>query len=209
LERGSTVTLVPSLGPPPVDVPSIEGKTLQKARQLLIDAGFTLGAQSRAFSDTVPEGSIIDAPAGMKPKGSAIDVVISKGPPPADVPKVAGMTQDDATAALQELGFVVAVETDFSNKVDRGSVLTVEPKAGLTRPYGSTVTITVSQGPETFPAPSFTGLNKADAEARAADYGLEVSWFIVPGSSGALVIGQNPGSGNTVTYGDTIVLYLA
>ena len=96
LERGATVTLIPSLGPPPVKVPSIEGKTVDKARQLLDDAGFTLGKQSRAFSDTIPEGSIIDAPAGMRPKGSTIDVIVSKGPPPADIPDVAGLSEDKA-----------------------------------------------------------------------------------------------------------------
>jgi eukaryotic-like serine/threonine-protein kinase len=209
LEQGGTVTLTPSLGPPPVKVPAIEGKSLDKARQLLTEAGFTLGAQTREFSDTVPEGSIIEAPAGTQPQGSAVNVVISKGPPPADIPRLAGMTEDEATAALTELGFVVVPETDFSGRVERGSVISVDPKAGLARPYGSTVTIVVSLGPETFPAPSFTGLGKAAAEARAAEYGLEVSWFIVPGSSGALVFGQNPVAGATVNYGDTIILYLA
>lgn len=209
LAQGETVTLTPSLGPPPVKIPSIEGKSLDKARGLLEDAGFTLGAQAREFSDTVPEGSVIEAPAGMQPKGSAVDVVISKGPPPADIPKVVGLTEDDATATLTDLGFVVAPETDFSNKVERGSVISVDPKQGLTRPYGSTVTIVVSLGPETFPAPSFTGLSKSAAEARAAEYGLEVSWFVVPGSGGSIVIGQNPGAGGTVSFGDSIVLYLA
>ena len=43
LELGETVTLVPSLGPPPVAIPSIEGKTLEQARHLLQKAGLTLG----------------------------------------------------------------------------------------------------------------------------------------------------------------------
>ncbi len=209
LERGATVTLIPSLGPPPVTIPEIEGITLEKARQLLTEAGLTLGVQRRQFSDRVPAGSVLEAPSGMQAHGSAVDVVISKGPPPADIPKLVGMTEDEAAASLHDLGFEVATDSDFSGRIDRGSVMSVQPKAGTTRPFGSTVTIVVSLGPETFPAPSFTGLGKSAAEARAADYGLDVSWFIVPGSSGALVIGQNPGAGGTVTYGDTIVLYLA
>ena len=76
-------------------------------------------------------------------------------------------------------------------------------------PYGSTVTITVSQGPEQFAVPSFSGLSKSAAEAKAADYGLKVSWFVLPGTQGATVITQSPTVGATVTYGDTITLYLA
>jgi eukaryotic-like serine/threonine-protein kinase len=209
LERGATVTIVPSLGPPPVDIPRIEGMTLDRARASLEKAAFTLGIQQRRYDDTVPEGSIIAAPTGTQPQGSRVDVVVSRGPAPVDVPKVAGMTQDAATASLQDAGFTVATDSDFSTKVDQGSVITVSPRPGTTRPYGSTVTIVVSLGPETFPAPGFQGLSKAGAEARAADYGLKVSWFIVPGSSGSIVLGQNPTAGTTVRYGDTIVLYLA
>ncbi len=82
LEQGATVTLIPSLGPPPVEIPAIEGMTLEKARRLLVDAGLTLGIKRRAFSDRVPEGSIVEAPAGMQAEGSEVEVVVSKGPPP-------------------------------------------------------------------------------------------------------------------------------
>ena len=131
LELGETVTLVPSLGPPPVAIPSIEGKTLEQARHLLQKAGLTLGEQTLRHDDSVPEGSIIaTVQNGQIPKGSAVDVIVSKGPAPLPVPSVAGMTEDEATAALQDAGFVVAVETDFSNTIDRGEVINAAPKSG-------------------------------------------------------------------------------
>jgi eukaryotic-like serine/threonine-protein kinase len=210
LELGETVTLVPSLGPPPVAIPSIEGKTLEQARHLLQKAGLTLGEQTLRHDDSVPEGSIIaTVQNGQIPKGSAVDVIVSKGPAPLPVPSVAGMTEDEATGALQDAGFVVAVETDFSNTIDRGEVINAAPKSGTVAPYGSTVTITVSQGPEQFAVPSFSGLSKSGAESKAADYGLKVSFFIIPNTQGVTVISQSPGAGSTVTYGDTITLYLA
>ena len=210
LELGETVTLVPSLGPPPVAIPSIEGKTLEQARHLLQKAGLTLGEQTLRHDDSVPEGSIIaTVQNGQIPKGSAVDVIVSKGPAPLPVPSVAGMTEDEATAALQDAGFVVAVETDFSNTIDRGEVINAAPKSGTVAAYGSTVTITISQGPEQFAVPSFSGLSKSGAESKAADYGLKVSFFIIPNTQGATVITQSPGAGSTVTYGDTITLYLA
>ena len=88
----------------------------------------------------------------------------------------------------------MAVETDFSNTIDRGASSTRRPKSGTVAAYGSTVTITVSQGPEQFPVPSFSGLSKSGAEAQAADYGLKVSWFIVPGTQGATGDRPEPGA---------------
>jgi eukaryotic-like serine/threonine-protein kinase len=209
LERGETVTIVPSLGPPPVSVPKIEGETIADATRILDGAGLTLGQQTRRYSDAVPEGSIVDAPGGMVPKGSAVDVVVSKGHAPVDVPKVAGSTEDEATSTLSDAGFQVTVETDFSTKVDRGSVIAAQPKAGSTRPYGSTITVTVSLGPERFPMPSFTGLSKGAAEARAQGSGLKVSFFMVPNTAGTLVISQSPAPGVTVSYGDSVTLFVA
>ena len=158
LELGETVTLVPSLGPPPVAIPSIEGKTLEQARHLLQKAGLTLGEQTLRHDDSVPEGSIIaTVQNGQIPKGSAVDVIVSKGPAPLPVPSVAGMTEDEATAALQDAGFVVAVETDFSNTIDRGEVINAAPKSGTVAAYGSTVTITDLAGAGTVRGPQLLG----------------------------------------------------
>ncbi len=210
LEKGETVTLVPSLGPPPVKIPQIEGKPLERARLLLQKAGLTLGNQTRKYSDTVPEGSVIAAvQTGQVPKGSPVDVTVSRGPAPLPITSVSGMGEGDATAALQADGFSVTVDTEFSNSVDRGFVIGVDPRAGTVAPYGSSVTLIVSQGPERFPVPSFSGLSKSAAQAKADDYGLEVSFFSIPNTQGATVISQSPGVGSTVTYGDAVTLYLA
>ena len=75
--------------------------------------------------------------------------------------------------------------------------------------YGSPVTIVVSQGPETFPVPTLTGLTPAAAEAKAKEYGLDVSFFDVPGTAHTVVISQIPTAGTIVRAGDTITLYVA
>jgi beta-lactam-binding protein with PASTA domain len=36
-----------------------------------------------------------------------------------------------------------------------------------------------------------------------------VSFFVVPNTSGSLVISQSPAAGATVSYGDTITLFVA
>jgi eukaryotic-like serine/threonine-protein kinase len=212
LDRGETVTLIPSLGPPPVDVPKIVGSSLEEARAALVDAKLAPGEVTRRFHDTVPAGHVIrqSTPSGRTlPQGSEVDLVVSRGHAPEDVPSVAGLRQQGATRALGALGFDVAVQTGFSDRVDKGLVMTVSPEEGSTQPYGSTVTITVSLGPEQFPAPSFTGLSRAAAQALAAEWGLELAILPVPGTDGSSVISQLPGGGTTVRYGQTITVYVA
>ena len=43
LDEGATVVIVPSLGPPPVDLPNVVGKPLQRAKDLLRAAGLVAG----------------------------------------------------------------------------------------------------------------------------------------------------------------------
>jgi beta-lactam-binding protein with PASTA domain len=88
-------------------------------------------------------------------------------------------------------------------------VIKVDPSEATPTPYGDPVTITVSQGPEQFPVPSFSGLTADGAQQRAHTYGLRVSFFNIPGTSASHVISQSPTAGSIVHAGDTITLYMA
>jgi eukaryotic-like serine/threonine-protein kinase len=213
LEKGATVTLVPSLGAKPVPVPDLIGKTIPEARSLLEHAHLTLAEPPKQqFSDR-PEGVIIaieNVPAnGKAPRNSAIDVVVSKGPKPVPVPKVVGATVEDATKALEDAGFVVdASKTKFSTDVERGRVIRQNPADGKLLQPGQTVTLVVSLGPKSFGAPNFIGLSRDAATALADQWGLALDFQTIGTTSGTLVYSQNPGVGVTVTYGDTITLYM-
>jgi serine/threonine protein kinase/beta-lactam-binding protein with PASTA domain len=208
LEQGESVTLVPSLGPPPVKAPRVEGMTLERATAQLERAGLEAMVVERRFHDEIADGSVIaQRQSGMVPSGSAVELVLSKGHAPVEIPRVAGLTEAQASERLQEAGFTVTTEEDFSNSIDRGSVIGVSPKAGEQAPYASTVTLKVSLGPERFQAPSFIGLTRSQAEARAAEFGLQASFTDLPGGTG-VVITQSPAPGVTVTYGDTVQLFL-
>jgi serine/threonine-protein kinase len=210
LALGDTVTIVPSLGPPPVKAPKVVGMTLEKATAALERIGLESSVTRRRFHDEVPEGRVIEQlQSGMVPAGSTVELIVSKGHAPVPVPAVAGATEAEATETLRAAGFSVTTETAFSNRVDRGSVIGVSPKAGTSAPYASTVTLTISLGPERFPLPSFIGLSKSAAEAKARSYGLDVSFFVVPNTAGSLVISQTPAPNVTVTYGDGVTLFIA
>ena len=212
LEKGETVTLVPSLGPKPVPVPHLVGSTIPEAGDLLQGAHLTLAEPPKQqFSDR-PEGTIIavttELVEGKAPRNSAIEVVVSKGPKPVPVPIVVGDTVEDATKALEGAGFVVdASKTKFSTDIERGRVIRQNPADGQLQP-GQTVTLVVSLGPKSFGAPNFIGLSRDAATALADQWGLVPNFQTIGTTSGTLVYSQNPGVGVTVSYGDTITLYM-
>ena len=208
LEQGESVTIVPSLGPPPVRAPKVEGMSLERATTQLERAGLEAEVVERRYHDEIAEGRVIaQRQSGMVPSGSTVGLVLSKGHAPVEIPRVAGLSEAQASERLQAAGFTVTTEEDFSNAVDRGFVIGVSPKAGETVPYASAVTLKVSLGPERFQAPSFIGLTRADAEAKAAEYGLQASFTDLPGGTG-VVITQSPAPGVMVSYGDTVQLFL-
>jgi serine/threonine-protein kinase len=211
LREGSTVTLVPSNGPPPVAVPTVTGLSLDKAVAKLDAAHLAKGAVHQVYDDQVPQGDVVrQSPAdGKAPQGSAVDLWVSKGHAPVPVPAVVGKSQQKAERALKAAGFTPVVSFAFSNDIARGKVISVDPQEATKTPYGSPVTIQVSQGPESFAAPRFTGLSPEEATSLAKRYGLHVSLFEVPGTPHITVIGQNPAAGTTVHYGDTVTLYVA
>ncbi len=211
LKAGATVTLVPSLGPPPVAVPDVTGSSLNDATNAIQAANLTLGDVHRMYSSTVNQGDVVrqDPPVGKAPRGSAVELWVSKGHAPAPIPAVVGKQQQRAETLLRHAGFVPVVATAFSDQIGRGIVISVDPAEATPTTYGAPVTITVSQGPQEFPAPSFTGLTPDAARQKAHDDGLQVTFFYVPNTPQLRVISQSPAAGTTVRAGDTVTLFVA
>jgi eukaryotic-like serine/threonine-protein kinase len=212
LERGDRVTLVPSLGPPPVPVPNLVGLPLADAKAAIREAHLKVGEVTRAFNERFDEDRVVrqsvqaDAKA---PLGSRIDLVVSKGPTPLPVEKVVGLRQGEAVAVLESQGFVVDVQEEFSDRVDKGAVISQAPEKGADLQPGETVTIVVSKGPPEFPMPNVVGMERDAAVAQLRSLGLLVDVAIVPGHGGSRVVFQEPASGTTVRAGDLVHIYVA
>ena len=92
--------------------------------------------------------------------------------------------------------------------MDRGLVISTQPRAGTTQPKGSTVTLVVSKGPKTFPMPDVTGMRTADAQGQLESLGLVVKVVPLPGTNGDTVVFQSPDPGTTVEQGQTVTIYV-
>jgi len=142
-----------------VAVPDLVGMTQQRAVTALEDAGLAAGAVTKEQSDEGPAGTVIaqkPAAGSEVAEGSAVRLTVaaaaSPSPPPeVAVPNVVGLSQDEAIAALQDLGFSV-VATSASSLTPAGEVTKQSPAAGVMAAAGTTVRITVSTGPATEPA---------------------------------------------------------
>jgi serine/threonine-protein kinase len=178
IEEGGEVTLFVSSGPKKLPVPEVVGLTEKEARKALEEAGFELGSSEDEFSDTVEEGRIIsqDPEAGLKQEpGTAVDVVVSAGPELTVVPGVVGSTEDEAIAELDGVGLLANVVEESSEEAEEGVVFDQDPDEGAEVEDGSTVTITVSTGPEAETIPDVSGLSTSEARAQLEELGLSVT----------------------------------
>jgi beta-lactam-binding protein with PASTA domain len=211
LRKGSTVVLHVSKGPRNVEVPKLEGVPFQRARAEIAGGNLALGTLKHRYSDTVDKGVVMhQSPPGKGtlPSGTNIDLIVSKGPAPVQIPDVEGHSVASAISTLQSLGLKVHRVDRFDDHVPFGQVMHIVPKPGSTEHRGDSVTLYVSKGPETFPMPDVKGMSAGAAVANLEAHGLTVVRHVVPFSSGAVVISQRPGAGATVHAGDTVEIYV-
>ncbi|MFN8096712.1 MAG: Stk1 family PASTA domain-containing Ser/Thr kinase [Dermatophilaceae bacterium] len=143
MKRGQPVSVVLSLGPKPIDVPDLTGKTVEEATSILGGLGLTLDQGDDVFSLDVPKGQIAEQePAGgTLQRDGTVTVHVSKGPEMVDVPDVYLKSQAEATAILEGLGFKVKANLILGAPLDKVTGQT--PTGGQQAPKGSTVEITV------------------------------------------------------------------
>lgn len=110
LNHNEAVTVALSLGPKPVSMPDIEGKSWDEAQAALQEAQLKANS-SEEFSDSVPAGTVISTSEHANAQlhwGDTVDVVISKGPETAHIPEnLIGKNEKQVTQTLEQLGFKV------------------------------------------------------------------------------------------------------
>ena len=157
--------------PDEVRVPDVVGRGEKQARTTLGEAGFEVAPTQFETSDR-PAGKVIEQdPSGDSfiDPGSTVTITVSSGPPEVSVPDVVNQQRDQATATLEAAGFDVDVTRGESDE-PRNQVLAQSPEAGMTVAEGSTILLTLSDGPEA--VPDVIGLEQQEAEQRIRDAGF-------------------------------------
>lgn len=150
LDRGTVVTVTVSQGEELFTVPDVTGSAEADARTTLESAGMVLGKITREFSDDVPEGNIVSQGAGDEPvvKGTPVDLVVSKGVEPVEVPIVTGIDYDSAFGKLARMGFRISRDDVFDDEVPAGKVVSQFPRGGEAKQHGDLIMLKVSKGKE-------------------------------------------------------------
>ena len=165
----------------------VEGKTETEAKKALEDLGLKVEITYESADAAV--GTVIgqDVKAGSTvSEGSRVTLTVSGqpsdngGPGSQDgipVPDVKGTVEAEATATLKNSGFEVTKTQDFSDTVEAGKVISQNPAGGSSAASGSSVTLVISQGPNTdnkILMPDILGLDVETGIAILAENGLMV-----------------------------------
>ncbi|MBE0008478.1 Stk1 family PASTA domain-containing Ser/Thr kinase [Arthrobacter sp. AET 35A] len=136
-----------------------------------------------------------------------------EGPVLQEVPTVEGMTQDEAANAIFAADLRPQFEEDFSDTVDPGLVIDSDPGAGAEIEPGSTVNVTISEGPSEAVIPeAITGMTESsarDALSSADLSGGEVTEENSATVPAGRVISTSPAVGESVPVGSEVDLVLS
>ncbi|WP_017595402.1 Stk1 family PASTA domain-containing Ser/Thr kinase [Nocardiopsis potens] len=200
-----------------VTVPDVAGQSEADARIALVEEGLDddrIEVEQEASSD-VEEGSATrtDPEAGTEiAPDDGVTLYISAGPESEEVPRVVGMSEEEARQALSDAGFQVGdVSEAPSDEYEAGIVSSSSPGEGEQAAPGSEVALVVSSGPSQVEVPDLSGMTQSEAQSELQGAGLtasfqeEESGDQEPGR----VIGQNPAAGTRVDPGTEVTVTIA
>lgn len=197
-----------------VQVPSLVGKTIEEVESTLKDTKLTYEVLEEKYDVTIDKGLVISQDPEYKAEytikeNTKIGIVVSLGQKLTIVPKVTGLTEDEAKAKLEESDLEVVVVEEFDKKVEKGIIIKQDVEADKEVGAGSTVTITVSKGIEEATVPNIVGKSKADAVAELEAAGLTIATTITTedrAKDDGTVLKQSIDPGTTVEKGSSITI---
>ncbi len=192
-------------------MPDVREQSRADATTTIESAGLGVGEILERTNANVPaDAAVRTEPAAgeMVDVGSAVTLIVSKGPKQVDVPDVAGLAEADAIAAIEAAELTPGSKSQSnSDTVPAGNVISTNPAAGTTVDAKSTVDYVESLGVEQVTVPDLVDLTEADATAALGSAGLAtgsvVTAFdetIVAGN----VVSQDPTAGSDVDKGSTV-----
>jgi serine/threonine-protein kinase len=195
-----------------VQVPNLDGLTIEQATTALDDFQLRLGAQTPEVSDR-PSGTIIaQQPAAGESleQNQAVNVTISGGLEQATVPQLVGLTSlDSVRLALSDANLQLGTIKEKASSQPTGYVLAQDPPEGTQIEAGSMISISVSSGQVRVPA--VIGVSEAQARSDLVQAGLDAQ--IVNQSDDTVeagtVLAQSPLPGTAVDRGTLVTITVA
>jgi beta-lactam-binding protein with PASTA domain/predicted Ser/Thr protein kinase len=199
--------------PSHVAVPDVIGQNVDVATQALDNKGFDVAI--KAVPSGAPRNQVVeqdpiptDRGGGKAEEGSTVTLSVSSGPAIVSVPDVRGLSVDEATKRLENVGFKVNTRQDFSDSVPKGQVIGTEPATGTQLSTAQPVTLLISRGANNVTVPNVVGLDDQaalNALQKAGLSGVEVQRDSTEPQG--KVLSQSPGAGKTVARGSQVTIF--
>jgi serine/threonine-protein kinase len=208
VDKGGTVTIWVSTGPPKVTVPTVKGQQWPDAQQALRNAG--LKPVEHIVPGNKKDQVTATDPAGGErvPKGSTVRVNVMSGPATAAVPGVVGLTVDQAQAKLHAAGFNGNPTFVNNSTAPQGQVISQNPAPGTTATKGTTVNFNVSNGPPQVTVPDVVGYTSQQAVStlEAAGFLVDQQYVSTDASQDNIVQRQNPPGNSQAEKGSHVTI---
>ncbi|GAB3139485.1 Stk1 family PASTA domain-containing Ser/Thr kinase [Amycolatopsis stemonae] len=173
------ITLYVGTAPGKATVPDLKGKTRDQAQQALTDAKLTLDQNVQEIEvDDPSQAGLVQSQtptaASQVDEGSSVKIVVAKSKELKQVQDFTNKPYSQAKASLEGQGFKTKRVDQSSDTVPKDSVITQNPNGGSVA-VGSTITLTVSTGPDQtqtqIEMPKLVGMTVDEAQSKLASMG--------------------------------------
>ena len=215
ISLGATIGISNLTRPKEVAIPDLIGKTVDEAKQILEEDKLIYVEGEPEYSADYEAGKIIsqDPPYVENRKirqKTEVKVIVSLGTETTTVPKLTGLTQEEAEDAAEEAKIKLEIIEETSKTVEAGIIIKQEIEEGETVNAGDTVKVYVSIGTgiEQVVVTSVFGKTEEVAKQTLTDLGLEVIVEYEEDNSkdNGIVLKQSISSGETVDKGSKITI---
>ncbi|WP_033291532.1 Stk1 family PASTA domain-containing Ser/Thr kinase [Amycolatopsis jejuensis] len=206
------ITLTVGVRPGSVTVPDLHGKSPDEAKSALEQAKLKLGNTN---SQTVDNQSDVGKVVSQSPtanssaaEGTSVDITVGSGVSQKTVPNTVGKDYATAKQMIEGAGFKVK-RTDQASDKPKDQVIDQQPNGG-NLPPNSTVTVTVSTGPQQISMPDLTGMTEDQATQTLQNLGWKGSIQVQSTRNGngqaSTVVKQNPTVGTMISPTQPVTL---
>lgn len=199
--------------PKETTIPNLVGVSKDQAKQETESKKLGFEIEKEEYNSEYATGYIISQDPPYKEnqnvkEGTLVKVVVSLGIEETTVPKVTGMSEEEAKATLDEAKLKYEIVEENSKKVESGYVISQETNANTKVYAGDIVRIHVSKGPDTVEVVNVIDKSEEEAKKTLTDLGLKVNVLYEEETSkdNGKVLKQSVDAGNKVEKDSSITL---
>ena len=212
---GATIIISNATRPKEVAIPDLVGKTVEEVKQILEENKLVYVEESQEYNTEYEAGKIISQdPAYIENRKikqkTEVKVVVSLGTETTTVPKLKGLTKEEAEDAAKEANIKLDFVEETSKTVESGVIIKQETEEGTTINAGETVKVHISIGTGIKQVVVTSVLYKDEETAKQilSDLGLDVvvEYDEDTARGNGVVLKQSISSGKTVDEGTKITI---